>query len=239
MKKVGQIQQITRYPIKSMAGVDVEYAELGWNGISGDRRFAVHRLGDQGRFPWVSASKLPELLLYQPCEFHDSKGEPVPSMVTTPSGEKLEVYSEELRVELSGRLGFEIDLMRLTQGIFDDSPIALISESTISHVCKSAGVAENRQRFRANFVVVLDDPGAFGEDAWIGGEILMGKEASFRATKRDVRCKMIGLDPTSTQYDPSVLKTVVDLNANNAGIYGAVTSTGTIRVGDEVFLTES
>jgi hypothetical protein len=33
-----------------------------------------------------------------------------------------------------------------------------------------------------------------------------------------------------------VLKTVVRMNENNAGVYGTVAQTGTIRVGDAVYL---
>ena len=40
---------------------------------------------------------------------------------------------------------------------------------------------------------------------------------------------------TGTQ-DAWVMKTVVRLNKNNAGVYGTVVQTGTIRVGDPVSL---
>ena len=53
-------------------------------------------------------------------------------------------------------------------------------------------------------------------------------------TVRDVRCLMINLDPDTGTQDARVLKTVVRLNKNNAGVYGTVVQTGTIRVGDPV-----
>jgi len=49
-----------------MAGTAVESAFLGWHGLAGDRRFAFRRLGERSSFPWLSASRLPELVLHQP-----------------------------------------------------------------------------------------------------------------------------------------------------------------------------
>ena len=47
---------------------------------------------------------------------------------------------------------------------------------------------------------------------------------------------MINLDPDTATQDARVLKTVVRLNNNNAGVYGTVVQTGTIRVGQPVSL---
>ena len=55
-------------------------------------------------------------------------------------------------------------------------------------------------------------------------------------TSRDARCMMINLDPDTGAQDGCVLRTVVRLNNNNAGVYGTVVQTGTIRVGDPVRL---
>jgi hypothetical protein len=45
---------------------------------------------------------------------------------------------------------------------------------------------------------------------------------------------MINLDPDTGAQDARVLKSVVRLNKNNAGVYGTVVQTGTIFVGQEV-----
>jgi uncharacterized protein len=47
---------------------------------------------------------------------------------------------------------------------------------------------------------------------------------------------MLNLDPDTATQDKRVLKTVVRLNKNNAGVYGTVVQTGTIRVGEPVSL---
>jgi uncharacterized protein YcbX len=52
----------------------------------------------------------------------------------------------------------------------------------------------------------------------------------------DVRCSMVNLDPDSAKSAPEVLKAVVRANQNNAGIYGTVTRTGRLSVGQRIFL---
>jgi hypothetical protein len=46
--KIGQIEAIFRYPVKSMRGEQLDAATLGWHGIDGDRRFAFRRLECSG-----------------------------------------------------------------------------------------------------------------------------------------------------------------------------------------------
>jgi hypothetical protein len=55
-------------------------------------------------------------------------------------------------------------------------------------------------------------------------------------TQRDVRCSMLNLDPDTARPAPEILKAVVRVNQNHAGIYGAVTRTGILAVGQSVFL---
>jgi uncharacterized protein len=53
-------------------------------------------------------------------------------------------------------------------------------------------------------------------------------------TLRDERCMMVNLDPETARQDPQVMKAVVRLNENCAGVYGAVVRRGVIRIGDVV-----
>jgi len=47
---------------------------------------------------------------------------------------------------------------------------------------------------------------------------------------------MLNLDPQTATPEPRVLKSVVQLNQNNAGVYGTVVQTGTISIGEPVSL---
>lgn len=55
-------------------------------------------------------------------------------------------------------------------------------------------------------------------------------------TMRDLRCAIVNVDPHSASSAPEVLKAVVRVNQNNAGIYGTVTGTGQVAVGPIVLL---
>ncbi|HEV8139975.1 MAG TPA: MOSC domain-containing protein [Pyrinomonadaceae bacterium] len=242
MIHVGYVREITHYPVKSMAGIAAESAILGWHGVAGDRRFAFRRIGADNGFPWLSASKLPELLLYQPVGLDESTGEPLPTHVRTPTGSRLELHSAELISDIAGRLGNAVELMQLKHGIFDEAPISVISQSTITCIGREAGLEGelDRRRFRANILVETGSAEPFLEDNWVGGTLVFGDSEvagpAVHVTMPDVRCVMINLDPDTAAKDARLMKTVVKLNQNNAGVYATVVRTGVISVGNPVSL---
>lgn len=240
MNTVGRVAEITRFPVKSMAGVAVESAFLGWRGLAGDRRYAFRRAGVDLGMPWLVASRLPELLLYRPEGVDDSSGEPLPTHVRTPAGERVELRSEELRAGLMARFGSRVDLVMRADGIFDDAPISVITRATVAAIGSEAGAANlDRRRFRPNILVDTGSSAPFPEDRWVGGTLAFGEGdacPAVRVESRDVRCMMVNLDPGTAEQDARIMKTVVRLNENNAGVYATVVRTGMIRVGDAVNL---
>lgn len=239
IKQLGHVRELVRYPVKSMAGIATQSAFLGWHGLNGDRRFAFRRLGDDGGFPWLTASRLPELLLYQPSGLDESSGEPLPTHIHTPSGANLELRSKALEQEIAARVGRGVELMKLRNGIFDDACISVISRTTTATISREAGVRTDTRRFRANILLETDDSEPFAEDEWVGGRLLFGDsepKPAVSVTARDVRCMMINLDPDTATQDSRMLKTAVRLNTNNAGVYGTVVQTGAIYVGQPVSL---
>ena len=236
---IGRVVEIVRYPVKSMAGVPLESAVLGWHGLEGDRRFAFRRAGEEGGFPWLSASRLPELLLYRPDGLDESGGEPVPTHVRTPAGSRLALRSPELVAEIGARFGGVVELMRLRHGTFDEATISVIALATIEGIAREAGRELDRRRFRANVVVDTEGGEPFLEDAWVGGTLVFGEgdaPPSVSVTLRDPRCVMINLDPETAEKDARVMKAVARIHGNDAGVYGTVVGRGTIRVGDRVRL---
>src|SRR5688500_15601962 len=239
MIQIGRVRELVRYPVKSMAGNATESAFLGWHGLDGDRRFGFRRLGDDSGFPWLDASRFAELLLYHPFGHDATRAEPLPTHVRTPDGAEMELGSAELRSEISERFGSDVELLKIRHGIFDDAPVSVITESTVNGISSDAGTGADCRRFRANIVLDVGDVETFVEDSWIGGTLLFGAvepRPAVRVTVRDKRCMMINLDPDTAAQDPRMLKTVVRLNNNNAGVYGTAIETGVIRVGDPVSL---
>ena len=237
--ELGRINAIFRYPVKSMAGELLDVARLSWHGIEGDRRLAFRRLTDKSGFPWLTASKLPQLLLYKPFGFDSNTAELLPTHVCTPDGKEYELRSDELREELSSRYGSDVELMNLNHGIFDEACISVINLGTVHCVERESGRDVDLRRFRPNVVIETDSAEPFEEDRWVGRTLMFGEGnsgAALRVTMRDERCVMVNLDPDTAERDSEVMKTVVRMNENYAGVYGTVVRAGELRVGQVVTL---
>src|SRR5215467_2645901 len=124
---LGYVKELARYPVKSMAGIRADSAFLGWHGLTGDRRFAFRRSGDKTGFPWLSASRLPELLLYEPLGLDADAEDPSPTHIRTPEGINLALESEELQSSIARRFGSSVELIRLKHGIFDEASVSVIN----------------------------------------------------------------------------------------------------------------
>jgi uncharacterized protein len=234
---VGVVTGLFRYPVKSMAGQRLEEAAIGWHGIDGDRRFAFRREHAPGGFPWLSASRLPSLILYRPHVDGDGDG----ATVTTPDGATLALDGAPLRDEIAARLGSAVSLMRLKHGMFDEAPLSLISQATMDRLARECGRELDTRRFRPNIVVQVPGPEPFPEDAWVGARLRFGDGGDgpvMGVTQRDVRCAMLGLDPDTAAADPSILKATARVSDTCAGVYGSPLRTGRLRVGDGVYLLD-
>jgi uncharacterized protein YcbX len=237
-----------------MAGELLDVARLSWHGIEGDRRLAFRRLADKSELPWLTASKLPQLLLYKPVRLdsnaNSKNGEPLPTHVRTPDGKEYELRSDQLREEISARYGSDVELMNLKHGIFDEACISVIGLGTVHSVARESGRGVDLcdlRRFRPNVVIETNKAEPFEEDRWVGRTLMFGEGNSgaaplavptpaIRVTMRDERCVMVNFDPDTAERDSEVMKTVVRMNGNYAGVYGTVVRAGELRVGQVVTL---
>ena len=249
--EIGHVEAIFRYPVKSMGGERLEVAKLGWHGLDGDRRLAFRRIDDRSGFPWLSASKLPDLLRFAPQRGEGDAREDggrqngdqgdllLPTHIRTPDGEELPVFGEDLAAEVGRRYGAPVEMMQLRHGIFDEASISVIALDTVREIGRLAGRSVDMRRFRPNVVVRSLRSVPFQEDEWLGGVLTFGEAddaPAINATMRDERCSMVNLDPDSARPAPEVMKAVVRANQNNAGIYGAVTRIGRLAVGQTILL---
>lgn len=229
---VGHVEAIARYPVKSMAGETLSRADLGFHGIAGDRRLAFRRRTEGGGFPWLTAGRLPELLLYQPVVGDDA----LPTHVRAPDGRVLELAGAELRAELTARAGQDVELMRIDHGVFDEAGLSIIAAATAVALEDVLGRPVDVRRFRPNVIVRSVDGVAFGDDAWVGSVLTFGGPGgpAVAVTQRDPRCAMINIDPDTGEIDPAFMKAMVRVHANDAGVYASVIRPGAIAVGDPV-----
>ena len=236
---IGHVEAIFRYPVKSMAGERLESANLGWYGLDGDRRLAFRRIDNRSGMPWLTASKLPDLLLFAPHRRADGAQGDLPTHIRTPDGTEMPVFGEDLAAEVGRRYGTPVEMMQLRHGIFDEASISVIALDTVREIGRLAGRSLDVRRFRPNVVVRLLRSVPFQEDEWVGGVLSFGEgndAPAIAVTMRDERCSMVNLDPDSATPAPEVLKAVVRANQNTAGIYGAVTRIGRLAVGQPVLL---
>ena len=136
---IGQVEALFRYPVKSMAGERLEAANLGWHGIDGDRRLAFRRVNDHSGMPWLTASKLPELLLFTPECRGDASQEDLATHVRPPQGEAMPIFGEALSDEVARRCGAAVQMMQLNHGIFDEASVSVIASETVNEIGRLAG----------------------------------------------------------------------------------------------------
>jgi uncharacterized protein YcbX len=234
--EIGHVEALFRYPVKSMAGEPLQAADVGWHGLKGDRRLALRRLEDRSSFPWLSASKLPELLLFTPL---GTTGAELPTHVRTPEGKEIGVFEDELAAEIQRRHGAPVQMMSMKHGIFDEASISVITSHTIHEIGKVAGRNADARQFRPNVLIRSLRPKPFEEDQWVGGVLLFGdgdEGPAISVTMRDLRCSMLNLDPDSARAAPEMMKAVVRMNQNTAGVYGTVVRSGRLAVGQTIRL---
>jgi uncharacterized protein len=237
--EVGHLEAIFRYPVKSMAGERLDAAMLGWHGLDGDRRLAFRRIDDRSGMPWLTAGKFPDLLRFVPQHRENGAERDLPTHIRTPDGEEMPVFGEDLAREVGRRYGAPVQMMQLRHGIFDDASISVIASETVREIGRLTRRSLDIRRFRPNIVVRLAQPVPFHEDAWLGGVLSFGEgddAPAIAITMRDERCSMVNLDPDSAIPAPEVMKAIVRVNQNNAGVYGTVTRIGRLAVGQTIFL---
>lgn len=234
--RVGEVEALFRYPVKSMCGELLEVADLGWHGIDGDRRLAFHRGDDRKGFPWLTASKLAELILFVPQRRGPDDGN-LPTHVRTPEGEELPVFGEELAADVGRRHGAPVRMMHLDRGIFDEASISVITSATVEEIGRLAAQPPDVRRFRPNILISTLRSVPFEEDEWVGGVLSFGDRrdgAAIGITNRDVRCSMVNLDPDSARPAADVLKAIVRVRDTKAGIYGTVIRRGRLEAGQPI-----
>jgi len=235
--KIGEVEALFRYPVKSMRGELLEVGELGWHGLDGDRRMAFRRVDDRGGFPWLTATKLPDLILFTPQRRGPALEGDLPTHVRSPEGEEMAVFGQELATEVGRRHRSPVQMMHLNRGIFDEASISVITSATVSEIGRLAAQRPDVRRFRPNILISSLRSVPFEEDEWVGGVLSFGEgieAAAIGVTMRDERCAMVNLDPDSGRSAAEVLKAIVRVKDNKAGVYATVTRRGRLVVGQSV-----
>jgi uncharacterized protein len=211
------VQQIWRYPVKSMAGERLETATLGPSGIAGDRIVYVAN-GDRGRV--VTSRTHPRLLAHR--AVLDENGEPLVDGLPWS-----DIRIQSIVQALAGQHA------RLTRtqhgGRFDVLPLLVATDGAI------AAFGYDGRRLRPNLIV----GGVTGLDEreWPGHSLRIGEAVVALADLR-ARCVMTTFDPDTLEQDRQVLKSVVDRFDGTMALNARVVDGGRIHVGDTVELLD-
>jgi uncharacterized protein YcbX len=230
--RVGRIVGLWRYPVKSMAREAVEAAEVSWNGVEGDRRWAFVRTGvERSGFPWLTIREKSSLCRYVPAFADPARPDASRTLVRTPAGETLDVVDPALAAEL----GHGARVIKQDRGVFDAMPLSLITTQAVAAIGERSGTALDPGRFRPNLLVEAEGGEPFPEDAWLGRTVSIGG-LRMRIDRRDSRCVVVNVDPQTTERDPAVLRAIAREREACLGVYGSIVAPGRVAVGDAVVL---
>jgi uncharacterized protein YcbX len=122
------------------------------------------------------------------------------------------------------------------QGTFYDiAMVHIITTSTIDALRKL--IPESRiepRRFRPNIIIDVPEAEGFIENEWVGKILTIGDNVHLKISQPTPRCVMTTLAQGDLSKDTNVLKSIVQNNAGNFGVYASVVTSGKIRIGDPI-----
>lgn len=234
-----QVTELWRYPVKSLQGERLTGAEVGPDGLAGDRQWALF---DAGTGLGLTARRIPDLLFLtgrlrpdgrvevvlpdgsvtsEDAVLSDWLGRPVALRAAADApGERL----YENPAEVGEDDEYDWDTFSGARGAFHDSSrtrVSLVSAGTLG--------TWDRRRFRANVVLSGE-----GEDALVGQRVRLGS-AELDVVKQVDRCVMVTRpQPGGIGRDNGVLKTIHRQRDGYLAVGALVTRPGTVAVGDEL-----
>lgn len=253
MNVVGRVESLWRYPVKSMRGEELREAYLTAKGVYGDRRYAFLSTGARKDFPYFTAREQHEMLLHRACYRHPEKMvRPQGELsladgaieVETPAGERLAADDPRLIELLRGglrewqRTRHQVMLIQSDNPVVDTRPLSLFSLQTVRQLGEEVGVEMDKRRFRANVYFESESEKGFAEDGWVGRKLGIGTEVVVEILKRIKRCKLITLDPDTSEPNIAIMKRIALAHELRAGIAAAILVEGMIAVGDEIRLVD-
>ncbi|WP_282608062.1 MOSC N-terminal beta barrel domain-containing protein [Pelagibius sp. Alg239-R121] len=259
--KIGTIESIWRYPVKGMRGEEISHVYTGFAGLMGDRVYGVIAADGDPAFPWHTGRDQEEFVLYE-ASFRsgdallmpenldafeglapgikpvDPSAEAFKVDVKTPGGATNDIDSPEFLADLQETAGRSLKVHMTQKGQHDCRPVSIFSLSAAAKLGEEVGMEIDKRRFRANFYVEWenqDDP--YYEFSLVGKNLKIGERLEVAVIERDPRCKMITLDPDTSEESPKLLQHVSRNHGGDAGVFAAVLQEGRVKKGDPIFLT--
>jgi hypothetical protein len=211
------VVELWRYPVKSMAGQPLTVADIGPDGIAGDR--TVHVENARGRL--VTARSHPGLLGFRATLGPDGE----------PRVDGRPWAAPEVAEAIGRAAGVGARLVRYDgPERFDVLPLLVATDGAI------AALGIDRRRLRPN--IVIGGVSGLGEREWPGRRLRIG-QAVIAAAKLRRRCVMTTYDPDTLVQDPGVLQRIVEEFDGRMALDCEVVESGRVVVGDPVVLLDA
>jgi len=207
------VEQLWRYPVKSLAGEALESADISNDGVVGDR--LVHIRGPEG----VRTSRRQHRLLGLRGTLA-ADGTPLINGTPWSSPEALACVREAA--------GEDAELVAY-DGIerFDVLPLLVATDGAV------AKFGRDVRRLRPN--IVIGGVEGLAERGWPGAILRIG-EVVISLDSLRARCPMTTVDPDTLERDPGVLKDIGRRFGGRIALNADVAAAGTIHVGGAVEL---
>lgn len=246
-----EIEEIWRYPVKSMLGEQLEQAKVGPGGIRGDRRWAVV---DKQSGVSLSAKRYADLLACRAWTSDDGVmigmpgGREYPAgsdevaqalsdllgrQVTTRSAETIEKIQHEFPTAVTEGEGEPFLYQAKTEAFFDCATLQLLTSATLFELQRLLPASKiHPARFRPNFLVATEETG-FVENNWVNKDVVLGslKCHIYDDTRR---CIMVALGQSDLPRDTDVIRTILKSNEGRAGVALETLDFSVVRCGAKV-----
>jgi uncharacterized protein YcbX len=218
------VTEIWRYPVKSMAGEQLDHCQVVEYGLEGDRRWAFID-GSPNRAGKKLTIRQHEGLMGYRARLSNGGVE-----ILSPKGETQALDDRFVR-RLESESSRSLTLADMAGANFDDSHVLIVNLATVRAFGEESGTHIDSRRFRAN--LYIDDLAPEEEVSWIGRSIQAGA-AELEVTARCERCVVITRDPDTAQTSPELLRLLTEQHETCMGVYCRVVRPGRVAVSDFV-----
>ena len=244
-----QVDQLWRYPVKSMQGERVLEAMLSDRGQRHDREYGVI---DRRSGRVLSGKTVPQLL------FGRSRLDSDTVVVALPGGPDFDAEDPAGAAALSAWLDRDVFLehagrsapraFQVQQAVSDTepSPTAAVRDvlcppgtfldSAPLHLVDAAWLrGSDIRRFRPTVLMRTEtgEPATGVEDNWIDRTVRIGA-ATLRVAKTTKRCAMVQRPQPGLAKDVPLARTLIHEHGNVLGVYATVVDAGRITLGDTI-----
>jgi hypothetical protein len=255
MRTVMTLQEIWRYPVKSLSGQSLDRVVLNPDlGLPHDRRWALARPDGNAVTDkdWHPKSQFVVLvrefaLAALNCQFDERSGV---FSLQGPDGLEASgnLASEAGRTLISNavasHLGHPADQAPILVeakkiGYFDtqEGPLSILNLASLRALEEVLGQPIDPLRFRMNFLI--DGAEAWAERQWLGKRLRIGK-TKLLITEGTGRCKATHVNPTNAVADVNVLSALKsNFGHTEMGIYAKVICGGLVQPGDKVEIIDA